>query len=226
MLSRVSSRVWRLGASARVSALASSGSARQRHTLPDLPYDYNALEPHISTEIMTIHHSKHHAAYVDNLVVAEQKLAEAMSKNDMKAIVQLEPAVRFNGGGHINHSIFWTNLSPNGGGEPQGELMDAIKRDFGSFEEMKAKLSTRSATVQGSGWGWLGYNKEFNRLEVATCPNQDPLESTTGLVPLLGFDVWEHAYYLQYQNMKPKYITAIWNVVNWSNIAERFRDAQ
>jgi Fe-Mn family superoxide dismutase len=175
---------------------------------------------------MELHHSKHHATYVNNLVLAEQKLAEAMTKNDAKAVIQLEPAIKFNGGGHINHSIFWTNLSPKGGGEPEGELMEAIKRDFGTFEEMKSKLSTKSVTVQGSGWGWLGYNKESKRLEIATCANQDPLEPTTGLVPLLGFDVWEHAYYLQYKNVRPDYVKAIWNVVNWTNVTERFKEAQ
>lgn len=171
---------------------------RNKHTLPDLPYDYNALEPVISAEIMQLHHSKHHATYVNNLNVAEEKLAEAKAKNDVSAIIGLAPALKFNGGGHLNHSIFWQNLCPKGSGEPGGELAAAIKRDFGSFENMKTRLSTATVAVQGSGWGWLGYNKTEKRLQIVTCANQDPLEATTGLVPLFGIDVWEHAYYLQY----------------------------
>jgi Fe-Mn family superoxide dismutase len=179
------------------SVLISSSSSRGKHTLPDLPYDYNALEPVISAEIMQIHHSKHHATYVANLNVAEEKLAEAKAKDDIGGIIALTPALKFNGGGHINHSIFWQNLSPKGGGEPSGDLADLIKRDFGSFDNMKSRLSASTVAVQGSGWGWLGYNKTAKRLEITTCGNQDPLEATTGLVPLFGIDVWEHAYYLQ-----------------------------
>uniref|UniRef100_A0A8C3BC90 Superoxide dismutase [Mn], mitochondrial n=3 Tax=Anatinae TaxID=2068716 RepID=A0A8C3BC90_CAIMO len=155
---------------------------RQKHTLPDLPYDYGALEPHINAEIMQLHHSKHHAAYVNNLNVAEEKYKEALAKGDVTAQVSLQPALKFNGGGHINHTIFWTNLSPNGGGEPKGELMEAIKRDFGSFANFKEKLTAVSVGVQGSGWGWLGYNKEQGRLQIAACANQDPLQGTTGQV--------------------------------------------
>jgi len=193
----------------------------EKHTLPDLPYDYNALEPHISAEIMKVHHSKHHNTYVTNLNTAEEKLAEAQAKNDVSAIISLGPALKFNGGGHLNHSIFWQNLSPNGGGEPSGELMNAIKRDFGSFDAFKTRLSSASGAVQGSGWGWLGYNKTTKRLEIATCANQDPLEATTGLVPLFGIDVWEHAYYLQYKNVRPDYVKNIFNVANWKDVAER-----
>uniref|UniRef100_A0A7N4PQ60 Superoxide dismutase n=1 Tax=Sarcophilus harrisii TaxID=9305 RepID=A0A7N4PQ60_SARHA len=141
---------------------------------------------------------------------------------DVTAQVALQPALRFNGGGHINHTIFWTNLSPNGGGEPKGELMEAIKRDFGSFEKFKEKLTAVSVGVQGSGWGWLGFNKEQGRLKIASCSNQDPLQGTTGLIPLLGIDVWEHAYYLQYKNVRPDYLKAIWNVINWENVSERY----
>ncbi|XP_010224041.1 PREDICTED: superoxide dismutase [Mn], mitochondrial [Tinamus guttatus] len=196
--------------------------SRQKHTLPDLPYDYGALEPHINAEIMQLHHSKHHATYVNNLNVAEEKYKEALAKGDVTAQVSLQPALKFNGGGHINHTIFWTNLSPNGGGEPKGELMEAIKRDFGSFANFKEKLTAVSVGVQGSGWGWLGYNKEQGRLQIAACANQDPLQGTTGLIPLLGIDVWEHAYYLQYKNVRPDYLKAIWNVINWENISSRY----
>ncbi|XP_067845239.1 superoxide dismutase [Mn], mitochondrial isoform X1 [Heptranchias perlo] len=200
--------------------------SRQKHTLPDLPYDYGALEPHISAEIMQLHHNKHHATYVNNLNVTEEKYAESLAKGDVTTQVALQSALRFNGGGHINHSIFWTNLSPNGGGEPTGELMETIKRDFGSFEKFKEKMSAISVGVQGSGWGWLGYSKNSGRLQLAACSNQDPLQGTTGLIPLLGIDVWEHAYYLQYKNVRGDYLKAIWNVINWENVGERLKAAK
>lgn len=179
----------------------------------------------ISAEIMQIHHSKHHATYVNNLNVAEEKLAEAKAKNDVSAIIALAPALKFNGGGHLNHSIFWQNLKPKGGGEPSGALADAIKKDFGSFDNMKKLLSASTVGVQGSGWGWLGYNKTAKRLEITTCANQDPLEATKGLVPLFGIDVWEHAYYLQYKNVRPDYVNAIYNVANWDDVAKRLEKA-
>nr|AVA17407.1 putative Per a allergen [Periplaneta americana] len=204
--------------------ILSSGCQRQKHTVPDLPYDYNALEPIISAEIMKLHHSKHHAAYVNNLNIAEEKLQEAQAKNCIKTIISLAPALRFNGGGHINHTIFWQNLSPSGG-NPSSELADAIKKDFGSLDNMKAQLSALSVGVQGSGWGWLGYNKQTKRLQLAACANQDPLEPTTGLVPLFGIDVWEHAYYLQYKNVRPDYVKAIFDVVNWQDVSDRFARA-
>merc|ERR1711953_234943 len=197
-----------------------------KHTLPDLPYDYGALEPVISAEIMQLHHSKHHQTYVNNLNVAEEQLAEAQEKGDVSKIIALAPALKFNGGGHLNHSIFWTNLAAGGGGEPTGELLAAINKDFGSFENMKTKLSGSTVAVQGSGWGWLGYDKTKGSLAIATCANQDPLEATTGLVPLLGIDVWEHAYYLQYKNVRPDYVKAIFDIVNWDNVAERLQNAK
>nr|CAD7449424.1 unnamed protein product [Timema bartmani] len=207
-----------------------SATQRQKHTLPDLPYDYNALEPVISTEIMKLHHSKHHAAYVNNLNIAEEKLKEAEAKNDISTIINLSPALKFNGGGHINHSIFWHNLSPCGG-SPSVDLESAIKKDFGSLDSLKAQLSAISVGVQGSGWGWLGYNKTTQRLQLAACANQDPLEATTGtnihwLIPVLGIDVWEHAYYLQYKNVRPDYIKAIFDVINWKDVSERFAKAK
>ena len=189
-------------------------SASLKHTLPDLSYDYGALEPTISADIMQIHHSKHHQTYVNNLNVVEEQLAEAQQNGDISKIIGLSSSLKFNGGSHINHSIFWTNLSPNDGGEPAGELLDAIIKEFGSFENMKVKLSASTVAIQGSGWGWLGYDKIKGKLAIATCPNQDPLEATTGLIPLLGIDVWEHAYYLQYKNLRPDYINTIYNVID------------
>ena len=196
-----------------------------KHTLPDLPYDYGALEPTISAEIMQLHHSKHHAAYVNNLNIAEEKLAEATAKGDVASMITLAPAIKFNGGGHINHSIFWNNLSPNGG-EPQGELLNAIKSDFGGLDKLQNLLSAAAVGVQGSGWAWLGVNPQTKKLQIATCANQDPLQATTGLVPLFGIDVWEHAYYLQYKNVRPDYVKSIWKVANWKDIGDRYSKAK
>ncbi|CAI9736446.1 superoxide dismutase [Octopus vulgaris] len=196
-----------------------------KHTLPDLPYDYNALEPYISADIMKLHHQKHHATYINNLNIAEEKLANAVAKEDTSTIISLQPALKFNGGGHLNHSIFWEILSPHGGGEPEGDLLAAIVRDFGSFEKMKNDLVASSVAVQGSGWGWLGYDAVSKQLKIATCANQDPLKATTGLVPLFGIDVWEHAYYLQYKNVRPDYVKAIFNIANWKKIAALFKAA-
>ncbi|XP_076352015.1 superoxide dismutase [Mn], mitochondrial-like [Tachypleus tridentatus] len=205
---------------------AACGQHCAKHTLPDLPYDYNALEPVISAEIMHLHHQKHHATYVNNLNIAEEKLAEAQAKSDITSIIALQPALRFNGGGHINHSIFWQNLSPNGGGEPDGDLMHLIKSDFGSFENFKTRMSNMAVTVQGSGWAWLGFNTITNNLQLSSSANQDPLQATTGIIPLFGIDVWEHAYYLQYKNARPDYVKALWNIVNWKDISERLVEAQ
>ncbi|XP_012258604.2 superoxide dismutase [Mn], mitochondrial [Athalia rosae] len=198
--------------------------ARNKHTLPELPYDYRALEPIISAKIMELHHSKHHATYVNNLNIAEEKLEEAVNKCDVGAQITLAPAIKFNGGGHVNHSIFWNNLSPNGG-QPDGALLKQIKTDFLSLEELKKRLSEATVAVQGSGWGWLGYNTRDKRLEIATCANQDPLQATTGLIPLFGIDVWEHAYYLQYKNLRPEYVKAIFDIANWNDINDRFKKA-
>lgn len=203
-----------------------AAAARLKHSLPDLKYDFNALEPYISAEIMQLHYTKHHQTYVNNLNVAEQKLGEALQANDVQSVIQLQPALKFNGGGHINHSIFWENLSPKGGGEPKGDLMDAIRENFGTFERMKKEMVAASVAVQGSGWGWLGYNPFSGRIRVATCANQDPLEATTGLIPLFGIDVWEHAYYLQYKNVRPDYVSAIFNVANWDDVAQRLANAR
>nr|AWX63642.1 Mn superoxide dismutase [Heortia vitessoides] len=201
-----------------------AGASRQKHTLPDLPYEYNALEPVISREIMSLHHSKHHATYVNNLNAAEEKLAQAQAQGDIQTVISLAPGLKFNGGGHINHTIFWQNLSPNGG-KPSDELSKAIEKDFGSWENMKNQLAATSVGVQGSGWGWLGYNKQMKKLQIATCQNQDPLQATTGLIPLFGIDVWEHAYYLQYKNVRADYVKAIFDVANWKDVSSRYENA-
>jgi len=195
------------------------------YQLPDLPYDYNALEPVISAEIMELHYSKHHKAYVTNLNAALEKYDEAESKKDVSQMIALQSAIKFNGGGHINHSIFWTILGPESqGGEPGGDLAKAIDQAFGSFANFQEQFNTRTTAIQGSGWGWLGYCKQSKKLKIATCANQDPL-STMGLVPILGVDVWEHAYYLQYKNVRPDYVKAIWKVMNWKNIEDRYKKA-
>lgn len=194
----------------------------QQQKLPELPYDFSALEPVISAEIMELHYTKHHAGYVTNFNKALEQLADAEKKNDVAACIALQSALKFNGGGHVNHSIFWTNLSPKKDTKPlQGPLLEAINRDFGSQQQLVELLSNQAVAIQGSGWGWLGYCKKKKRLEIATCANQDPL-STLGLVPLLGIDVWEHAYYLQYKNVRADYVKAIWNIVNWKNVTERY----
>jgi Fe-Mn family superoxide dismutase len=202
----------------------SCGSSKKTYQVPDLTYDYNALEPVISAEIMELHYSKHHKGYVTNLNTALEKYYEAEAKGDLSAMVALQSAIKFNGGGHINHSIFWTLLTSPNKAAPlshQSQLAQAIEKDFHSFDLFKEKLNTVTVAIQGSGWGWLGYNKGTKRLEIATCANQDPL-STQGLVPILGIDVWEHAYYLQYKNVRADYVKAIWQIFNWKNIEEKF----
>jgi len=202
-------------------------SEKPNYQLPDLPYDFNALEPVINAQIMEIHYKKHHQGYVTNLNTALEKYHEAESKNDVASMIALQAAIKFNGGGHINHSIFWTILAPTSQGAhggPKGELAKAIDRDFGSFDQFKEKFTAITIAIQGSGWGWLGYNRNQKRLEMASCSNQDPL-STLGLIPIIGIDVWEHAYYLQYKNVRADYVKAIWQVFHWKNIEERFAKA-
>jgi Fe-Mn family superoxide dismutase len=195
------------------------------YTQDDLPYDFSALEPVISAEIMQLHYTKHHKGYVTNLNAALEKYQEAQQKKEIAAMIALEPVIRFNGGGHINHSIFWTNLAPQGkGGAPQGELLKAIQQEFGTVEALQEKMSAQTSAIQGSGWGWLGCRPGSSRLVIATCANQDPL-STQGLVPLFGIDVWEHAYYLQYKNVRADYVKNIWSLANWKNVEERFLKA-
>lgn len=181
--------------------------------------------PAISGEIMEIHHTKHHNTYVTNLNAAYEKMTDAQAAGNLDAVIALQGAIKFNGGGHVNHSIFWQNLCPvsEGGGvlEP-GPLSSAINAEFGSLEAMQTKLNGMAAAIQGSGWGWLGYDTAAKKLKLATCANQDPLAFTHGLVPLLGLDVWEHAYYLQYKNVRPEYLKQIWQVVNWKDVEGRF----
>jgi Fe-Mn family superoxide dismutase len=174
----------------------------------------------ISAETMELHHSKHHNTYVTNLNVTLEKMDSALTSSDISALIGLQGALKFNGGGHLNHTLFWENLSPNSS-VPSGDLESAIKESFGDFEKLKTEMSAKTVAVQGSGWGWLGYNKSTGRLEIATCANQDPLEATTGLAPLLGIDVWEHAYYVDYRNVRPDYVKNIWDIINWDTVAQR-----
>lgn len=194
--------------------------------LPPLPYAPDALEPHIDTRTMEIHHGKHHQAYVTNLNNAITGTdAEKMSIDDIcKNISKFSMAVRNNGGGHYNHSLFWIIMAPNAGGAPKGKLAEAINSAFGSFDEFKTKFNQAAATRFGSGWAWLIKNAA-GKLEVCSTPNQDnPLMDIAEVkgTPLLGIDVWEHAYYLHYQNRRPDYCSAFWNVVNWDEVTKRF----
>jgi Fe-Mn family superoxide dismutase len=197
--------------------------------LPALPYAYDALEPYIDKMTMEIHHTKHHNAYVTNLNKAvEGTEMEGKSLEDLMANISKYPvAVRNNGGGHWNHSMFWTLMKKGGGGEPTGPLADAIKSSFGSFADFKTQFSNAGATRFGSGWAWL--IKQSGKLVVTSTPNQDnPLMDVADVkgTPLLGLDVWEHAYYLKYQNRRPEYIENWWNVVNWAEVAKRFAEAK
>ena len=195
------------------------------HQLPDLPYDYSALEPHIDARTMEIHHSKHHNGYVTNFNKAEAALADARDSGDAAAIVRLTGALNFNGGGHVNHSLFWQVMGPGAGGEPGGEHGSAIADTFGSFSAFQETLAGQTATIQGSGWGWLCWNPTTRSLAFTTTANQDsPIRQ--GLTPILGLDVWEHAYYLNYQNRRPDYIKAWWNVVHWDKVSELFGGAR
>lgn len=196
-------------------------------TLPNLPYAFNALEPHIDSKTMEIHHGKHHQAYITNLNNAIAGTdAEQLSLEDIcKNISKYPAAVRNNGGGHYNHTLFWEILGPNKGGEPKGELADAINSAFGNFADFKTKFAAAGTTRFGSGWAWLIKNAS-GKLEICSTPNQDnPLMDIAEVkgTPILGLDVWEHAYYLNYQNRRPDYITAFWNVVNWDEVAKRFK---
>ena len=203
------------------------GGSMALYQLPDLPYDYNALEPVISSEIMELHHKKHHGAYVNNLNAALEKSEEAQRKGDLAKVISLQAAIRFNGGGHLNHSLFWESLAPlsRGGGEkPEGELMKAFEKEFGQFGLFFEEMSAKTTAIQGSGWGWLGYDSGKKRLVVAATANQDSLFSQ-GLTPLMGIDVWEHAYYLQYKNARADYVKNIWKIINWKKVSERYREA-
>jgi Fe-Mn family superoxide dismutase len=195
------------------------------YQLPELGYDYAALGPHISARIMELHHSKHHKAYVDGANTALTKLAEARDANDFANINKLEKDLAFNLGGHVNHSIFWTNLSPNGGGKPEGELASAIDDNFGSFDKFAAHFTAASAGIQGSGWGALVWDSIGQKLLIQQFFDQQS-NFAAGTVPILLLDMWEHAFYLDYVNVKADYIKAFWNIANWQNVAERFNVAQ
>jgi len=200
------------------------------YTLPDLPYAYDALEPHIDVETMHLHHDKHHNTYVTNLNAAIDKHPELGTKSvealiaDMDSIPEdIRTAVRNNGGGHANHSFFWEIMAPNAGGAPTGEIKEAIDAAFGSFDKLKEEFKTAATGRFGSGWAWLVLNN--GKLEVTSTPNQDsPLMD--GKTPVLGLDVWEHAYYLNYKNVRPDYINAFWNLVNWDEVNKRYAAAK
>ncbi|QDU38572.1 Superoxide dismutase [Mn] [Maioricimonas rarisocia] len=200
------------------------------YSLPELPYAYDALEPHIDARTMEIHHTKHHQAYINKVNAAIEGKPELESKSieelvsDLSAVPEdIRTAVRNNGGGHANHSLFWTIMTPGAGGSPSGDLGDAINSTFGSFDNFKEEFSNAAATRFGSGWAWLSIDS--GKLLVESTPNQDsPLSE--GHTPILGLDVWEHAYYLNYQNRRPDYISAFWNVVDWNAVGERFAAAK
>ena len=200
-----------------------------KYELPGVPYNYDALEPYIDARTMEIHHTKHHQTYTDKLNAALEKCPTEIQEKDIVEILSnldqvpadQKSAINFNGGGFDNHRIFWNNMKANGVGEPGGSIGDAINKSFGSFSEFKEKFSSTTVLIQGSGWGWLVYNPSTNKVEYKSMPNQTS-PRTEGLIPLLGCDVWEHAYYLKYQNKRPDYISAWWNVINWEDVSQRY----
>ncbi|MFD8483549.1 superoxide dismutase [Kitasatospora sp. NPDC059673] len=194
------------------------------YTLPDLPYDYSALERAMSAEILELHHSKHHQAYVNGANLTLEQLAEARDKEQFGSLVGLQKTLAFNLSGHVLHSLFWQNLSPEGGDRPDGALAEAITEHFGSFEAFKQQLTTATVGVQGSGWGILSWEPLGKRLIVEQVYDHHG-NVGQGTVPLLAFDAWEHAYYLQYKNVRPDYVTRLWDVVNWQDVTTRFTTA-
>ncbi|MDH7568986.1 MAG: superoxide dismutase [Armatimonadota bacterium] len=195
-----------------------------KHELPPLPYAYNALEPYYDEQTVRLHHDAHHKAYVDGLNKAEEELAKARQAGDFALVKHWSREAAFHGSGHLLHTLFWQNLKPNGGGEPQGDLAQAINRDFGSFAAFKAQMSAATVAVEGSGWGVLAYNPVFDRLVILQAEKHQDL-TQWGVVPLLVIDVWEHAYYLKYQNKRAAFVEAIWNVINWDDVAARYKKA-
>jgi Fe-Mn family superoxide dismutase len=195
------------------------------YTLPDLPYDYSALAPHISAQIMELHHSKHHQTYVTGANTALEQLAEARDSGNLAAVNKLEKDLAFNLGGHINHSVFWQNLSPEGGGEPTGDLAETIGANFGSFEKFQAHFTATALGVQGSGWSVLGWDSIGARPVIFQLFDQQG-NVPIGITPLLQLDVWEHAYYLDYQNVRADYVKAFWNIVNWADVEARLTRAR
>jgi superoxide dismutase, Fe-Mn family len=204
-----------------------------KYELPPLPYSYDALEPHIDARTMEIHHTKHHQTYTDKLNAALDKCPSEIQNKDIVEILSnidqvpadQKSAINFNGGGFDNHRIFWQTMKANGGGEASGSIAAAINESFGSFSAFKEKFSSSTVLIQGSGWGWLVYNPSSKKVEYKSMPNQTS-PRTESLIPLLGCDVWEHAYYLKYQNKRPDYISAWWNVINWQDVSERFDKAK
>ena len=195
------------------------------YTLPDLDYDYGALEPHISAEIMQLHHDKHHAAYVAGANTALEQLAEAREAGNFGTINKLEKDLAFHLGGHMNHSVFWKNMSPDGGGEPDGELAAAIDEFFGSYDAFKKQFVANANAIQGSGWSMLVWDTLGQRLNINQLFDQQG-NLPVGQLPVLQLDMWEHAFYLQYKNVKADYVTAWWNVVNWADVTGRFERAR
>jgi superoxide dismutase, Fe-Mn family len=195
------------------------------YELPPLDYDYAALEPHYSARVLELHHDKHHKAYVDGVNATLDKLATARESDDLSALVGLEKTLAFNLSGHVLHTLFWKNLSPGGGDRPEGELAAAIDENFSSFDAFKKQLTQATSTVQGSGWGALSWEPLGERLFIEQIYDHQGNVGQGG-VPLLVLDAWEHAYYLQYENRRADYVTAIWNVIDWSDVAVRFARAQ
>ncbi len=191
------------------------------YTLPELGYDFKALEPVFSAEALEIHYSKHHRAYVDKLNEALDKYHAAEMKKDIQDMIPIQKAIEFNGGGHINHSFFWKNLSPKGKRKPEGALLEGLKKEFGSFEEFQTKFNAEALAVKGSGWAWLAYDKTVRDLHIIVTSNHGTVRSL-GLVPLMVVDVWEHAYYLQYKNERARYLKEIWNVLDFDEIEKRY----
>lgn len=195
------------------------------YTLPELPYDYAALEPHISGKIMQLHHDKHHQAYVTGANTALEQLAEARDSGNLAAVNKLEKDLAFNVGGHVNHTIFWNNMSPEGGERPEGELAAAIDEFFGSFEKFQAHFTANAMGVQGSGWSVLAWDSLGQRANIVQLFDQQG-NLPAGTVPLLMLDVWEHAYYLDYLNVRADYVKAFWNIANWADVSKRFEAAR
>ncbi len=199
--------------------------ADQTYTLPDLAYDFGALEPHINAEIMELHHDKHHAAYVKGANEALEKLATAREKDDFSTITQLEKNLAFHLSGHVLHSLFWTNLGPDGGGEPTAAVAEQIGTDFGSFERFRSHMIEAATSIQGSGWALASWEPTARRIIVQQVHDHQGNHGQ-GTDPLLAIDAWEHAYYLQYKNVKADFFEALWNVVNWNDVAQRLTEAK
>lgn len=204
-----------------------------KYELPQLPYNFDALEPYIDAKTMEIHYTKHHQTYTNNLNAALEKCSEDVQNKDITVILssldiipsELRGAINFNGGGFDNHRIFWNNMTSNGGGEPQGPIAEAINSTFGSFANFKEKFTTATVGIQGSGWGWLVFDPINTNVDYKSMPNQTS-PRTEGLIPLLGCDVWEHAYYLKYQNKRPDYVNAWWNLINWQDVNDRYEKSR